>query len=598
MNWTGLMPHVKTGFSGWINCQSFDDLTVEKSNLKWLSEMFLFESTSASSYISVDNNNWFIFAQGLNNIEFDDICNKITKEPIFNDLNISDQEIFSDIKKYITDLLLPGAIVFAIQPKLGRVVVLRDACGFIPIYYHFSQNKLVFSSNLETVRKNTQYGGINTDKINEMLVYAHRTGKRTLWQNLNAISPGGVSVFTKDQLPVHQWLLTEPTQYSPELQTKFKSLSESALLLEIKKAIDKALEPLAHEPHVSVPCGGGVDSSFLGAYLAQRGQNVTFWCINQPDAPVSEDEWMKPLSKQLNIPCEYANLNKKVFLENLLDRMFQSHQPMTGPNAVGGIYARKLALDAGDKVFISGEGADTVFGGLSPFGRLVPIVSIFRMLSNLPKRLRMQLDRGIISEAAWVMDMSQVAPTEDLAKIAMGDLERAELLAEVLRFPENNSAKERFADIFSWIQLKEVPTGLNHIFFEKDEFEGGVTHYPFAHSALINFGLHLPYKYKVNEGHKKWLWRKFTSEYIGHDVAYRKKYAFPTLTNLWLEPSATLLKGGFLQDLLCANVAKVFDSLPKADPARWTLLNIELWGRIHCLGQSKEQLLNTMMSTN
>ena len=147
MNWTGLMPHVKTGFSGWINCQSFDDLTVEKSNLKWQSEMFLFESTSASSYISVDNNNWFIFAQGLNNIEFDDICNKITKEPIFNDLNISDQEIFSDIKKYITDLLLPGAIVFAIQPKLGRVVVLRDACGFIPIYYHFSQNKLVFSSN-------------------------------------------------------------------------------------------------------------------------------------------------------------------------------------------------------------------------------------------------------------------------------------------------------------------------------------------------------------------------------------------------------------------------------------------------------------------
>ena len=210
----------------------------------------------------------------------------------------------------------------------------------------------------------------------------------------------------------------------------------------------------------------------------------------------------------------------------------------------------------------------------------------------------MQLDRGIISDAAWVMDMSQVAPTEDLAKIAMGDIERAELLSEVLRFPKNDSQKERFADIFSWIQLKEVPTGLNHIFFEKDEFEGGVTHYPFAHESLINLGLHLPYKYKVNDGHKKWLWRKFTSEYIGHDVAFRKKYAFPTLTNLWLEPSSSLLKGGFLQDLLCANVSNVFESLPKSDPARWTLLNIELWGRIHCLGQTKEKLLNIMMSTD
>ena len=595
MNWTGLMPHIKTGFAGWVKCQEFDALEVETSNSTWQSEMFFFESTNKSAFKTA-NNGWFIFAQGLNDIEFDDICNKIVNEPILANVEINEQELFADIKKEITDLLLPGAIVFAIQPKLGKVVVLRDACGFLPIYYHFSQNKLIFSSNLETVRKHTQYSGINTDKINEMLVYAHRTGKRTLWQNLNAISPGGVSVFTKDQLPVHQWLLTEPTQYSPELQTKFKSLSESALLLEIKKAMDKALEPLENEPHVSVPCGGGVDSSFLGAYLAKRGQNVTFWCINQPDAPISEDEWMKPLSKQLNIPCEYANLNKKVFLEILVDQLSLGHQPMTGPNAVGGYLCRKLAREVGDKVFITGEGADTVFGGLSPFARLVPMVSLFRMLSKLPKRLRMQLDRGIISEAAWVMDMSQVAPTEDLAKIAMGDLERAELLAEVLNFPENNSSKERFADIFSWIQLKEVPTGLNHIFFERDEFQGGVTHYPFAHAALINFGLHLPYKYKVNAGHKKWLWRKFTSEYIGHDVAFRKKYAFPTLTNLWLEPSATLLKGGFLQDFLCANVAKVFESLPKADPARWTLLNIELWGRIHCLGQSKAQLLNIMMS--
>jgi len=595
MDWSGLMPHVKTGFSGWIKCQEFDELEVQESASNWQSEMFFFESTSTVSYKSVGND-WFIFAQGLSEIEFEDICNKVINESIFNNADINEETLFSDIKKEITNLLLPGAIVFAIQAKLGRVVVLRDACGFLPIYYHFSQNTLVFSSNLETVRKNTQFSGVNTDKINEMLVYAHRTGKRTLWQNLNAISPGGVSVFTQDQLVVHQWLLTEKSQYSPELKSKFKSMTESAVLLEIKKAVDQALEPLESEPHVSVPCGGGVDSSFLGAYLAQRGQDVTFWCINQPDAPVSEDEWMKPLSKQLNIPCEYANLNKQVFLDNFLDRMEQSHQPMTGPNSVGGIYARKLALEAGDKVFISGEGADTVFGGLSPFARLMPMVRLFRMLSKLPKRLRMQLDRGIISEAAWVMDISQVAPTEDLSRIAMGDMERAELLAEVLDFPKGDSAIERYADIFSWIQIKEVPTGLNHIFFEKDEFEGGVTHYPFAHEALINLGLHLPYKYKVNDGHKKWLWRKFTSEYIGHDVAFRKKYAFPTLTHIWLEPSAKLLKGGFLQDLLCANVSSVFESLPKSDPARWTLLNIELWGRLHCLGQSKEQLLNTMMS--
>tara|TARA_R110001583_G_scaffold192609_1_gene359279 strand:- start:673 stop:1260 length:588 start_codon:yes stop_codon:yes gene_type:complete len=195
--------------------------------------------------------------------------------------------------------------------------------------------------------------------------------------------------------------------------------------------------------------------------------------------------------------------------------------------------------------------------------------------------------------------MSKVSPLEDLAQLAMGDLERAEILAEFTKFKNMGTSKiESYADIFSWVQLREVASGLNHLFFEQDEFEGGTTHYPFLHPELVSLGLHLPYKYKVNKGHKKWLWRKFASKYIGDDVAFRKKYAFPTLTHLWLEPSAILLNRGYLSDLLCIDVYTLYNTLPKSSPARWTLINIELWGRLHCLGQSQEQLLNTMMSAN
>ena len=597
MNFKGLSPQIKTGFAGWIKCEPFKDVKTAIGPKTYHSDMFFIESLSPFSVKEVSDD-LFILTIGLSKEKSARLTELISHENLLQKDEISDEILFRNFHKEITDLLLPSAVAFVIQPRLARVSVFRDAAGFMPIYYNFTKNILVFSSNMETVRQNTTFSGINTDKINEMLVYAHRTGKRTLWQNLNTISPGSVSTFSQGKIVQHQWLLTESSQYSVETQKKFKSLTEADVLKEIKIAMDAALEPLENEPHVSVPCGGGVDSSFLGAYLAQRGQKVTYWCINQPEAPVSEDKWMKPLSQQLNIPCEYANLNKTVFLENLLDTMIQSPQPMTGPNAVGGFYARKLALAAGDKVFITGEGADTVFGGLSPFSRLSPMVRIIRMLSTLPKRIRMQLDRGLISDAAWVMDMSQVSPTEDLARIAMGDLERAELLTEVMKFPPGSNSTERFADIFSWIQLKEVPSGLNHIFFENDEFEGGITHYPFAHAALINLGLHLPYKYKVNKGHKKWLWRKFTSAYIGEDVAFRKKYAFPTLTNLWLAPSSGLLKGGYLQELLCVNVAAVYNELPKDDPSRWTLLNIELWGRIHCWNESKDTLFELMMANN
>ena len=597
MNGHGLEPDIKTGFNGWFNKAVTELETVKKLASTWSCNAFSMEIKHKAHFIQ-SNTGWciFTFSTPKESIE---VISKIFDTTNFSTLTAQPSiQIFKGVEQELTNLLLPGAAIIALNPKKGLACLIRDASGFVPLYYTVTNNIIHFSTNLASIRRANQYQGINTDKVNEMLIYGHRNGKRTLWQNFNSVSPGSATILDSASKTYHQWLLKPETQYNPSIQQKFKKSSEATLLKVIEKSLDKALEPLDNEPHISVPCGGGVDSSLLGAYLAARGQKVTFWCINQPEASVREEEWMGPLSKKLAIPCEYANLNKELFLTSLIQRLKLSHQPLTGPNEVGGILARKMALTAGDKVFISGEGADTVFGGLSPFGRLQGISKILRALSWLPKRLRIQISRGLLNEQAWILDMSKVSPLEDLSQLAMGDLERAEMLAETTKFKHmGNSKKESYADIFSWVQLREVASGLNHLFFEQDEFEGGTTHYPFLHPELVSFGLHLPYKYKVNKGHKKWLWRKFASKYIGDDVAFRKKYAFPTLTHLWLETTAILLNRGFLSDLLCTDVYALYKTLPKSSPARWTLINIELWGRLHCLGQSQDQLLTEMMST-
>jgi len=591
MNWSGLPSQIKLGVSGWFHCNQQNTVNVEQINTTWSSKAFSIEIKGRSGFVQTKTG-WYIFSLSAPIGSTQKIAEILDKIHFPSKDSKENKNIFNDVALQLTNLMLPEAAIIALQPEQGRACLFRDASGFVPLYYTKEKDKLYFSSNLANIRTLTKYQGINTDKINEMLVYGHRTGKRTLWQNINTVSPGSVTVISSNQRPYHQWILKPESQYNKDIKNKFKQSNEATLLKGIEKALNKALEPLDNEPHISVPCGGGVDSSLLGAYLAARGQKVTFWCINQPEAPVSEEEWMRPLSKKLNIPCEYANLNKELFLTNFIERLALSQQPMTGPNAVGGILARKLALDAGDKIFISGEGADTAFGGLSPFGRLQGISKVLRALSWLPKRLRIQLSRGLLNEKAWLLDMSKVAPLEDLAQVAMGDLERAEMLAELTKIPNTGNSKvEHHADMFSWVQLREVASGLNHTFFEKDELEGGVTHYPFLHAELLSFGLHLPYKYKVNKGHKKWLWRKFASKYIGDDVAFRKKYAFPTLTNLWLESSGDFLNNGFLEDLLCTDVFLIYNSLPKSSPARWTLINIELWGRINCWNESTDEIL-------
>ena len=73
---------------------------------------------------------------------------------------------------------------------------------------------------------------------------------------------------------------------------------------------------------------------------------------------------MEPLNRSHGFECKYANVNRELFLRNLLESVNHSHQPLPGPNFVGGKILGKLARLEGIEFLLSGELCDTVFGGL------------------------------------------------------------------------------------------------------------------------------------------------------------------------------------------------------------------------------------------
>ena len=487
--------------------------------------------------------------------------------------------------------LLPAAAVIAFHRPSSTICLLRDGFGLHPLYFMHQRNVLSFSSNLGALRARRTTTGINTDKISEMLAYGHRTGGRTLWQGLDVVAPGQL-VWCRGGMSGFQWFWRPEYMFDPAERRRLERLPRDAVLGEVRAALEEALAPLQKLPHVVVPCGGGVDSSLLGAYLAARAQAVTFWCIDQPEAPLREAHWMEPLARQLSVPCEYAHVTRDVFLRDLLDSLWHAHQPAIGPNFMGGYALRRLARERGEKDFLMGELCDTLFGGLSTFTYLSPRFRLLRLLTRLPRRLRLWLPRGMADESGWLLGSMQVVHGTQAAAVGAGDLERAETLTRVqaLHYPGQSMA-QRLADQLTWLQLADVPSALHHGFYEADERFGGTSHYPFAHPRLLRLGLHLPHYLKRNRGHNKWLWRILASRYLGKEVAFRKKHAFPTLTRPWLQRAEALLPDGFLEHLLRAHIGTVYARIDENATARWTLLNLELWGRSHCWGETPGTLL-------
>ncbi len=151
------------------------------------------------------------------------------------------------------------------------------------------------------------------------------------------------------------------------------------------------------------------------------------------------------------------------------------------------------------------------------------------------------------------------------------------------------------SDMLTWVRGRLTTRILHAGFLEYAEWCGTHEHYPFASPRLVRLGLHLPSRWKYRGGHLKWLWRRFASQYLGADFAFRRKHSFPTLTESWLDRAGPLLRDGFLEDLLCMRVSDSYSRMPPGEVSRWMLLNIELWGRLHIRREGSESLLDRLL---
>jgi asparagine synthase (glutamine-hydrolysing) len=491
---------------------------------------------------------------------------------------------------------LPGAAIVAIHSGLGRACLIRDGAGFRPLYYSFRNATLFFSTNLPQLRSAASETGINTDKIAEMLAFGHRSGGRTVWQGIDTVGPGRLIEFQSGQrLRQHQFWRPDAL-FEVSERRRLEACSVDAVLHEIRDALDEGLAPLQDRGRLAIPCGGGVDSSLLGAYLSRKQSPLGFYTVNKPDADRQESEWMESIAHRIGVPCVYVNVGRENFFEAYFDFLSLTEQPAIGPNLVAHRILRRRAFEQGERDFVSGELCDTVFGGLGSFYYLSRRFRLLHFLSSLPAGQRFWLKRALSGEKSLLLEIMQLARGEELGSIAAGDLERSEYMVEIaaLAYPGQSHA-QHLADVLTWMNLRLIPSALHGAFFEYDEQPGGTTWFPFAHRRMMRLGLHLPYHFKRSHGVNKWIWRRFAAPYIGEDVAFRKKYTFPAPIRAWFDKAVKLIPGGFLEDLFCARLEGLMNGLGPNDPSRWTLVNVELWGRLNCWKEDPAALLSRVL---
>ncbi|MFL2676841.1 MAG: asparagine synthase (glutamine-hydrolyzing) [Dehalococcoidia bacterium] len=300
--------------------------------------------------------------------------------------SISDTEVILELfEKYGIESIkkLSGIYAFAIwDKKEKRLILSRDKVGVKPLYYSIQNNNLIFCSELKGIFKHSSSRKINLNALNCYFKFGYVTGEQTIWEDIYKLLPGQIIIFKNNKI--------EKIDYKKEVEIpEIKSKNDA------KKVIPEILTSVVKDQMISdVPVGlflsGGIDSNLLLSLMS----DVSDYKINTYSSffKVEEKDDLK-FNSDARIAKKSADffgsnhfevkIDEKSIIENIESAIWHMDEPNSNSSLIPNYLLAKDACKT-NKVVLSGEGGDEIFGGYDRY-KSIRIIDKF---SKIPKILR------------------------------------------------------------------------------------------------------------------------------------------------------------------------------------------------------------------
>lgn len=233
----------------------------------------------------------------------------------------------------------------------------RDVMGVKPLFYYLQNNKLIVSSDIQTIVLNTKQT-ISPERALEALIFGGHTGEVTLYDNISTTLPGKIYCFN-----TINFKLDFQTVFEPEFgQTKQYDLMEL-----IKESIDE-------QSDIDVPgvclVSSGIDSRIVKKVALPKNNLIAVTAASPDLDLLQEDINTDSDTVKVNVSAEYSELSFEYMLHAYgtipAHNNFFALCMMYHEIAKSKLHDSTLPI----KVAITGEGADEYFGGYGRYKQL------------------------------------------------------------------------------------------------------------------------------------------------------------------------------------------------------------------------------------
>ena len=276
---------------------------------------------------------------------------------------------------------LRGMFAFALFDQPADAVLLaRDPLGIKPLHFSDFDDFVVFSSEVQPIRRVFESGGNDIEAIVSYLHWGSIAAPRTLYKKIHALAAGHCAWIRAGKIgkPSPYYSLRDEIQKVPQ------DMSEGEAEERIRAALlDSVRCHMVADVEVGSFLSGGVDSISLVSLMSEvLPQPVSTINLSFDIEAMDEGELAQCAAMELGAQHQRINLTADDARESIANAVRSLDQP-SGDGINVGLVSR-AAVQSGLKVAVNGVGGDELFGGYSTFGALERVLNIHQRLSRLP----------------------------------------------------------------------------------------------------------------------------------------------------------------------------------------------------------------------
>jgi asparagine synthase (glutamine-hydrolysing) len=506
--------------------------------------------------------------------------------------------------------------------KERRLFLARDRYGVKPLYYsQLADGSLLFGSEIKALLPALgRRASLNVNALPDYLANHAPSGDETLFEGVKRVPPGHTLVWQAGRIAIRRYwdisygeALTGPAPGSN---------AERALVEEYGERFRESVRlRLMSDVPLGMFLSGGIDSAAITATMASLVKDpILTFSVAFQEREANELAYARLVAQAYKTDHHEVVVSPEDFFAELPRLIWHEDEPLAHPSSVALYFVAKLA-SRHVKVVLTGEGSDETLAGYNryrvtdynvhlgkAYNRLLPQwarngVRNAIAMAPVRSRFRQRANRTFLVRDSNLDDLyfDNFAVFGRAAQRELLMPELRDSLANCDPYAAYHEALHRVEGrpLVSQLLYADVKTYLHELLMKQDQMSMAASiesRVPFLDHPLTEWVAALPQSMKLRGTTTKWILRQSMRGKLPAEILSRRKMGFPVPIGSWLRGSWQHLldeyvtggraqQRGLFNPQAVRKLAQEHISGVNHSERLWSLINFEMWARIHLDGE-------------